>query len=200
MNKNEKDLFEQRVNDPKQKIDKSWERYFDPGHKVYTKIRNRFLWIRQQLIGPVILDVGCSGGIGCYVALHTTGVTEVHGIDLQRSVLCQARKNVQDRRVQFHVGFAEDLPFINNHFDTVMLTETLEHVYDCRQAISEAHRVLKPNGRVVITVPSYRGNLSREHLRAFNEDILRLLIDPYFVMKRVGLLGTYLIYVGEKNE
>lgn len=45
------------------------------------------------------------------------------------------------------------LPFCGEAFDIVLCTEVLEHVDDLHSAISEMHRVLKPSGKLIITVP-----------------------------------------------
>jgi SAM-dependent methyltransferase len=48
---------------------------------------------------------------------------------------------------------ATNLPFEPGSFDTVFCTQVMEHVYDHGQLLSEAHRVLRPGGHLVLTVP-----------------------------------------------
>lgn len=50
-------------------------------------------------------------------------------------------------------GDAERLPFADGTFDAVICAELLEHVFDPRQVVREIRRVLRPGGRVLITVP-----------------------------------------------
>lgn len=45
------------------------------------------------------------------------------------------------------------LPFQDSSFDIVICAEILEHIYDPSKVISEALRILRPNGRLLITVP-----------------------------------------------
>ena len=45
------------------------------------------------------------------------------------------------------------IPFPDNHFDAVMCTEVLEHAMAPEALIAEMHRVLKPGGSLVLTVP-----------------------------------------------
>jgi SAM-dependent methyltransferase len=47
------------------------------------------------------------------------------------------------------------LPFRSNTFDTVLCTSVLEHVDNAEYAIAEISRVLKPGGRLLITVPFF---------------------------------------------
>ncbi|MCI5158588.1 MAG: SAM-dependent methyltransferase [Candidatus Electrothrix sp. AUS1_2] len=45
------------------------------------------------------------------------------------------------------------IPYGDNYFDTVSILDVIEHVYEQQSVIEELHRVLKPNGLMVITVP-----------------------------------------------
>lgn len=51
------------------------------------------------------------------------------------------------------IGFADRLPFVDASFDTLLVTEVLEHVEDAERAVQEIHRVLRPGGHALITVP-----------------------------------------------
>lgn len=51
-------------------------------------------------------------------------------------------------------GDATRLPFADNTFDCVVTSEVLEHIQDDVSAISELTRVLKPGGRLGVTVPT----------------------------------------------
>jgi SAM-dependent methyltransferase len=51
-------------------------------------------------------------------------------------------------------GDATRLPFADNTFDCVVTSEVLEHIQDDVSAISELTRVLKPGGRIGVTVPT----------------------------------------------
>ena len=54
------------------------------------------------------------------------------------------------------------LPFADAAFDAAMSLDVLEHVPDFRAALREFARVLRPGGRLVLTVPFYSGNASSE--------------------------------------
>lgn len=44
--------------------------------------------------------------------------------------------------------------FIDNKFDCVTALEVLEHIYNTKRFLSEIHRVLKPNGYLILSVPN----------------------------------------------
>lgn len=105
------------------------------------------------LSGGRLLDVGC--GDGTFTILLGTKFREIHGIDVQESYLMQFRQTVQnDARFSVSNMSASDMSFPDNHFDTLVTIETLEHVPDLIGAASEMSRVLKPGGELLITVPN----------------------------------------------
>ena len=53
--------------------------------------------------------------------------------------------------VELKLGSADNLPFVSNYFDIVVSTSAFHFFRDPSQALQEAKRVLKPNGRLVIT-------------------------------------------------
>ncbi len=198
MDDKEKIEFTERINCSKQKRDRSFQRYFSPDYKFYKKLRGRISWIEQRLVGPRILDAGCSEGIVCYVAAKREDIREIHGLDLQTDILAQAVGNVKNDKVYFHHGFAEEIPFGNGYFDTVVMGEVLEHVFSEKESVIEAARVLRPAGKVVITIPN-DGNLSFAHIRSFNKNSLTKLLTPHFNIKEMTILYNFLACVGEKR-
>lgn len=53
------------------------------------------------------------------------------------------------------------LPYPDNSFDLVIHSDTLEHVSDPVQALRECHRVLRPGGRMLMTIPIVHNRITR---------------------------------------
>jgi ubiquinone/menaquinone biosynthesis C-methylase UbiE len=92
-----------------------------------------------------ILDVGC--GQSPYRFLLNRSTTRYHGIDIEDA----EKFDYSNPDVTPFNG--RDIPFGNDKFDGLICTEVLEHVFDHAKLISEIHRVLKPGGRAIVTVP-----------------------------------------------
>ncbi len=103
---------------------------------------------KEKLAKPV-LDLGCGDG---FFAKTVLGAPLEAGIDLDPREVDRARRAGVYRRVV--VGSATDMPFRKGEFRTVVSNCVPEHIPDIDAALREAHRVLKPGGRLIITVPS----------------------------------------------
>jgi len=183
-----KEQFKIEKNLPGTKKDESWERYFDISHKKNKQIMNRFNWMVDRMHGPSLLDIGCSGGLGMFLASKKDGIDNIFGIDVSEEAVRISKERNPCATVE--CGLAEELSFKDSSFDCVILGETLEHVVDADAVVREAYRVLRNGGTIVITVPE-GGRTSREHLRVFTEDTISfLLIKSGFVINEIDRMES----------
>jgi len=112
-------------------------------------------YLRKRSFPPTtrILDIGCGGG-GMIRRLHSTGFTEVNGIDISPEAIRYAQsRNLT--RVQ--VADAEKkLPFADASFDVIIASDVLEHIDDTEKALVEWARVLATGGIAIIFVPAFQ--------------------------------------------
>lgn len=99
--------------------------------------------------GHRVLEVGCGAG-NILAEIHHA---ELHGIDLSPWLLDKARARLGPR-AHLREGWAEELPYPDGHFDRVYASEVLEHVTDPARVLAEMRRVLKPDGRAVVSFPN----------------------------------------------
>lgn len=97
---------------------------------------------KAKLLSGRVLDVGC--GKSPYRSVLTS-VAEYVGMDVFDS---------RYDKLQVGVWFdGSEFPLQDGSFDSVLCTEVLEHVPDPRLHVSEAARVLKKGGRILLTTP-----------------------------------------------
>jgi len=177
------------VNKKGQKKEQTFNRFNDPTHPRYKRYHKRFPLIVENIVGPKVLDAGCGTGLTCFLASKRDDIKEIHGVDLQKSILKEAKENVKSDKVKFYEGFVEDLKFDSEYFNTVVLSETLEHVSSVTETLEEAARVLIPKGVVVITCP-YKGQISELHVRSVTKEFLISRVEKYFNIKKIEII-TY---------
>ena len=102
-----------------------------------------------------ILDVGCSRGIFLEVA-RDEGWDAV-GVELNRHSVELARERGLDVR---HGGLASQ-GFPDGSFDVVTLFDLIEHTAEPKAALAACHRVLRPDGLLVVTTPDIGGLVPR---------------------------------------
>lgn len=112
--------------------------------------RLRLMQAHVPLTGQRILDVGC--GVGMYLRAFAQFTPHVHGVEID---LARAQK-ARETSPHVSVAPAEQLPFPDAAFDVVLLHEVIEHVSDDAQALSEACRVTRPGGHVIVWAPNRR--------------------------------------------
>jgi ubiquinone/menaquinone biosynthesis C-methylase UbiE len=100
-----------------------------------------------------VLDAGCGRGYYIHILSGFDFIKVLEGIDLNARYLSIIKKSNLPKKVKVQKASLFSLSFKDNYFDFVVCSEVLEHVRDDVKALKELHRVLKPNGKLVITVP-----------------------------------------------
>jgi ubiquinone/menaquinone biosynthesis C-methylase UbiE len=103
--------------------------------------------------GQSILDVACGTGIVARTAAQRVGPDgRVVGVDLNQAMLTVAERVCPG--IELRQADVTDLPFDNVTFDVVLCQMALMFFPDSQAAIRDMRRVVKPQGTVVIMVPS----------------------------------------------
>lgn len=110
-----------------------------------------------------LLDLGCGGGHLCFEAarlgIHATGIDIADGM----VALCRqnARHLSQDQQnlLDFRTGNAVDTGLPSEHFDAAVALGLIEYVPEDTALLSEAYRLLKPGGVLVLTCRNRLFNL-----------------------------------------
>jgi SAM-dependent methyltransferase len=109
--------------------------------------------LREHTRGHV-LDLGC--GLVPYFAIYRENAERITCVDWPTSFH-------DNPHVDVHADLNAGLPFRDELFDTVLLTDVLEHIARPGPLVREVGRVLAPGGRVVITVPFFHGLHEEPH-------------------------------------
>jgi SAM-dependent methyltransferase len=158
-------------------------------HALLRAVECRTLW--RYPLAPPILDLGCGDGALARLLFQDPIVA---GIDVNRREVARARRSGIYRHALCVSATA--LPFASESFASVFSNCVLEHVDMLDRALVEIHRVLRPGGALLTTVPTPRWEsdgplpaLRRVGLHALSDrmnDILRRLWHHVTVEEEEG--------------
>lgn len=108
-------------------------------------------WLLGKKKYSRILDVGCGTGETLSFLKRMYPKTELYGIDIYQKAINYSK---QRGHKNIYKANAKNIPFKDGFFDAVLFLDVLEHIKDDQKAIEEAKRVLRKNGRIIITSPA----------------------------------------------
>lgn len=105
--------------------------------------------------GETILDIGTGTGAAARFAAERVGATgRVIGIDINPGMIQVAKSlpPINGAVIEWHEKSAYELPFNDQTVDAILSAQTLQFLKERQTALSEKYRVLKPGGRVAISL------------------------------------------------
>lgn len=130
-----------------------WDHFQSEGVDSFRNSAPRKRYLVERLRpGQRVLNIGIGGGFFELMALRRQ--IDVHSLDPSERAVAKVRDELA-LGGKAAVGCASAAPFPSSHFDAVVMSEVLEHLDDrvLAGALAEVRRLLKPGGRLLVTVP-----------------------------------------------
>lgn len=140
--------------------------------------------------GKCILDIGCGTGELMLQIFNEDSSYQLTGLDLSPEML-KVAKNKLGFNANFVLGDAENLPFDDNSFDSIICNDSFHHYPRPQIALIEMNRVLKKNGLLIIgdcyqkgiTKMIMNGMMKFSHegdVKIYSEKEMKDMMKPYF--------------------
>jgi len=170
-----------------------WENKIDSGKALVNFFKERV----GDVSGKKVLDVGFGSG-GIAIAFNQADAIS-YGVDVEPELRIIAEKNVlmNGAKAEFKIYNGVNLPFDENLFDFVTCFSVLEHVSYPEKLLGEMFRVLKPGGRIFLTLPNKYALKETHTLAYFVSWMPRKLAERYLkILKRSPLKDDNLHFYG----
>jgi len=110
-----------------------------------------FAWEYVEAGSSAHLDFGCNDG-KFMNALKDKNVARLAGVDVSAEAIDRGKGLYPDLEI-VHIRQAAALPFDDGTFDSITILDVLEHVSGQSELLTELNRVLKDEGKLIVTVP-----------------------------------------------
>ena len=189
------------------------KRFLFPGLDVHTRSRYRFL-TRYLKKGPLdTLDAGCGNGALSYAAYQrgnrVLGVT-MEPSQIQKDTEYFSFLGTDPKRLKFELLNLYDLPKLQQQFDQIICSETLEHISRHELVVRYFYNLLRENGTLHLCCPysEHPGNKGRVctdetvgwHVRdGYTMESYRALLEPagFQIAKSAGFGSPLLVKLGD---
>ena len=162
---------------------------------------HRYCLARDLCPGLDVLDVASGEGYGSSILANVA--RSVVGVDVDPTAIAHANSTYGAENLRFVQGSALDLPLGNASVDAVVSFETLEHVREHARFMAEVKRVLRPDGKLIVSTPeravySARGEpVNKYHLLELTvaefESLLRANFRHVAILSQRAILGSLIV-------
>jgi SAM-dependent methyltransferase len=170
--------------------------------KTYSK------YLKQSIKNDVIrdtrlLDIGCGNGFFLEAALDL-GIKNVYGIEPGKQSVLKA-KAILKKRIK--IGFFDNKSYKNNTFDIICCFQTLDHIVNPNEFLTNVYKVLRKNGKALFIVHNTDGLSVKlfgekspifdiEHMYLFNKSNLEqiFLKNNFKTVETFDIKNTYPLY------
>jgi ubiquinone/menaquinone biosynthesis C-methylase UbiE len=164
------------------------------GEKMVIQHQPETLWTIEQMKlkkDEIILELGCGAGYAMKKLLDYPSIYQVIGLDISRSILHSARirnrREINKGRAKLVQSDVSSLPFQNEFFTKIYSIQSVYFWDNFPSTIAEIYRVLKPKGRIFITLSNGENEKSWEEV----EVLLESQLLP--IMKKEGFNNVNLL-------
>lgn len=156
----------------------------DCEREIWYEHYHRYAMALDWVDGKVVLDAACGEGYGTHLLAQKA--KSVVGVDIDDVAIKHANETYVKQNLSYQQCNVLKLAFADDSFDVIVSFETLEHLAEHDELLTEFKRVLKPDGVLLISTPDKReysdktGFDNEYHVRELYPNEFKELIAKFF--------------------
>lgn len=133
--------------------------------------------VREHSLDGRCLNAGAGEGLYADYLESLSGIRTITHVDLGSPQWAQRRNPLRHHPLR---GSLTRLPFASQVFDSCLCSEVLEHIPEDGEAVAELARVLRPGGRLLLSVPTPPAPPDEAHVReGYTLDQLKTILEAH---------------------
>ena len=163
----------------------------DANIPIFDEVRRRFHSVRYEFAASYVAnknvaDIACGTGYGSHLLSEKGSAAKVTGIDIDAAAIDYAREKYGNKSVNFTCTAGDSTGFTDGSFDIITSFETIEHVANPREFLSEFKRMLKQHGRLIISTPNgWDDDNNPYHLQHFDFSQFKSVLEAFFQVEAI---------------
>lgn len=182
-------------------------------HNGKLKLIDTIIEIKKN---DILLDFGCGSGNLCFHLAEKC--TKIFGVDTKQDAIqfANSLKKTTRNNCTFLGLTTHHLPFEDSYFDKIFLLDVIEHIENPQEVLSEIRRVLKDEGKLIITTPNYNSlwpileffadlihmspDNGKQHVtRLTKTKCTELLTECNFIVQKIGTIYSLSPFISSLN-
>jgi SAM-dependent methyltransferase len=153
---------------------------FDKGRRAFHLARYQFAC--PYVVGKTVADIACGTGYGAELLITEGKAAKVIGVDIDKQAIAYATANHMPEGAEFIKSSGDKTDIADHTIDVVVSFETLEHVPCDEALLREFHRILKPGGILICSVPNnWPLDQTPHHVRVYDRHSFESMLSRCFV-------------------
>ncbi|MCG9479558.1 MAG: methyltransferase domain-containing protein [Actinomycetia bacterium] len=132
--------------------------------------------LNRDVLEKKIIDLGCGIGVRAYLVAKKNKNIEIIGVDASEYAVQYAINNFKLPNLQFVVTDILKLPFDDLTFDNAYMLAVIEHIKDTGALLKEVKRIIKPKGKLFLSVTEKDYHSDPHHVHVFTKRNLKSIV------------------------
>ncbi|MCF7834543.1 class I SAM-dependent methyltransferase [Candidatus Gracilibacteria bacterium] len=161
------------------------------GNKRFADHYERYDFAKNYCKDKVVLDIASGSGYGSFIL--SKRAKKVIGVDISQESIDYCKKNIKNGNLEFVTGNGKNIPLEDNSCDLIVSFETIEHILEYDNFLSELKRVLQHGGKLIISTPNFRGEIikNKYHVSNFTTDLFIKTVSNFFNIENIYYQGKH---------